>query len=170
MHFAAPELYMTDEVGRILVQALMEVLKSRDSSQRLRQQKSWHGRSPTRTQLWDWLRHPAGGKLPAVDGTDQPSTGQRDSICGHRYMPPDAEKTFNSFQFAAGFASAPKLFARAAKSWPPPFIQRKGSLDDALNYIKGLSKGNRDDSKGKPKDSDEAAKTTPDATPKQATT
>lgn len=75
-----------------------------------------------------------------------------DTICGNKYTPPVAEKIFNTFQFAAGFASAPKLFEGAAKAWPPPFAQGSGSLDDALDYIKGLGgKPKEYGGKGKPK-------------------
>lgn len=73
-----------------------------------------------------------------------------DTICGNKYTPPDAEKIFNTFQLAASFASAPKLFAGAAQSWPPPFEQGKGSVDEALDYIKGLGKGKSDGDKNKP--------------------
>lgn len=100
----------------------------------------------------DWLQHPAGGDAKPDEAKEQPSTGLMDTICGNKYTPPAAEKIFNTFQFAAGFASAPKLFEGAAKAWPPPFAQGSGGLDDALDYIKGLGgKPKGDGGKAEPK-------------------
>jgi len=98
----------------------------------------------------DWLQHPAGSELQPSGDFENPSTGLMDTICGNKYATDESEKIFNSFQLAANFASAPRLFAGAAKSWPPPFEQGKGSLDDARDYIKGLEKGKGDGDKSKP--------------------
>lgn len=70
-----------------------------------------------------------------------------DSVCGNKYTPPDAEKVFNAFQFAANFASAPKLFASAAKSWPPPFPRGKGSPEELQSYLDGLKPRGKSDPK-----------------------
>lgn len=62
-----------------------------------------------------------------------------DTVCGNNYTPPEAEKIFDGFQFAANFASAPKLFASAAKSWPPPFAKGKGTPDEINDFINSLN-------------------------------
>lgn len=101
----------------------------------------------------NWLQHPGDGDGQPSDDDEKPSTGLMDTICGNKYTPADAEKIFNTFQLAANFASAPKLFAGAAKSWPPPFAQGEGSVDEALDYIKGLRKGKGDGDGKKPEPS-----------------
>lgn len=72
---------------------------------------------------------------------EPPSADLMDKICGNMFSSTDAEDIFNKFQFAASFAFAPKLFTGAARSWPPPFAQGEGILQDALDFIKDLYKG-----------------------------
>lgn len=90
-----------------------------------------------------------------AQATDATSHNLMDTVCGNKYTPPDAEKVFNAFLFAADFASAPKLFASAAKSWPPPFSQGKGTAEELRNYLNGLKPRGKSDRKptgGKPTD------------------
>lgn len=72
--------------------------------------------------------------------------------CRTKYSRPEADAILNKFQLAADFASAPKLFRGAAKSWPPSFERGKGKgkLDDALDFIKDLGKPTGDENKDKP--------------------
>lgn len=81
-----------------------------------------------------------------------------DTVCGDKYTPTEAEKIFNGFQFAANFASAPKLFASAAKSWPPPFAKGKGTPDEINDFINSLNPG-RTGKGGKGGNGDKGGKT-----------
>jgi hypothetical protein len=87
----------------------------------------------------NWLQHPSLDVSQLEDGKGQSSAGLMDTVCGNKYTPANAESIFNGFQFAADFASAPKLFAGAAKTWPPPFPKGKAELRDALDYIRELT-------------------------------
>jgi hypothetical protein len=89
----------------------------------------------------NWLQQPSLDGSQPTDGKDQSSAGLMDTVCGNKYTPADAEAIFHGFQLAADFAYAPKLFAGAAKSWPPPFPKGKGKLNDALDYIRELTNG-----------------------------
>jgi hypothetical protein len=87
----------------------------------------------------NWLQQPSLDVSQVKDAKGQSSGGLMDTVCGNKYTPANAEFIFNGFQFAADFASAPKLFAGAAKAWPPPFPKGKGELNDALDYIRELT-------------------------------
>lgn len=90
-----------------------------------------------------------------AQAADATSHNLMDTVCGNKYTPPDAEKVFNAFQLAANFASAPKLFASAAKSWPPPFTQGKGTPEELQDYLSGLKprvKSDAEPTGGKPTD------------------
>lgn len=73
-----------------------------------------------------------------------------DRVCGNEYTPDEAQKIFNTFQFAAGFAGVPRLLT-AAKGAVPSIPKGKATPKEANDAIKELRGGNK-----KPKDEDRA--------------
>jgi hypothetical protein len=111
----------------------------------------------------DWLQNPSGEGSPPVDAEvkEPPAADLMDKICGNRYMSTDADDIFDKFQFAASFAFAPRLFTGATRSWPPPFAQNEGNLQNALDYIKDLYKGKAKPTPPPPKPTPPPPKPTP---------
>lgn len=81
--------------------------------------------------LLDWQNNPCGNISKTSSG------------CPKNHMPPEAARIFDTmndvFEIGTSFGSSPKLFAKAGKTWPPPFAKRSGDLGKALDFVNGLS-------------------------------
>ncbi|CAK1366361.1 unnamed protein product [Cercospora beticola] len=95
-----------------------------------------------------------------TDWLNAPSTQAIDGACGNKYTSEEGQRVFEAFWTAASAVGPAKIFANAARNFPPSWAKGSGASKDLTDYLSGLvpgkGKGGKDDRPERPSPSPSA--------------